>query len=133
SGPGVAAPEDAGTLQGRVLILNTVGLLSQAYQYADAVWIGGGFSRGIHNIIEPAVFGTPGFFGPNHHRFREAEALIRAGGARSMTAAESLRQALRDREGLDRMGRSAAEYVRGEAGATRRIMDYLFKWRSTSQ
>lgn len=117
----------------RVLILNTVGILNQAYQYADAVWIGGGFSRGIHNIIEPAVFGVPVFFGPNHHRFREADALIRAGGGRSLHTAERFRQALHDPEALGLMGRSASAYVRAESGATRKIMDYLFKWRSTSQ
>jgi 3-deoxy-D-manno-octulosonic-acid transferase len=64
----------------RVLILDTIGLLSSAYAYADAALVGGGFGhKGLHNIIEPCVFGIPVFFGPNHHRFHEARYLIDMG------------------------------------------------------
>ena len=63
----------------RILVLNTIGKLAAAYNYGEIAVIGGGFRDGIHNIIEPAAFGLPVFFGPNHHKFPEAQAMINAG------------------------------------------------------
>lgn len=55
-----------------VLILDTMGMLKYAYQYADLTYVGGGFGKGIHNILEPAVFNIPVLFGPKHHKANEA-------------------------------------------------------------
>ena len=62
----------------RVLILDTIGHLSAAYQHADYAMIGGGFSGSLHNILEAAAFGLPVFFGPHHQRFPEAQSFIDA-------------------------------------------------------
>ena len=60
----------------RVLIIDNIGMLSSAYKYAYIAAIGGGFGKGIHNILEPACWGIPVMFGPNHEKFREAVDLI---------------------------------------------------------
>ena len=39
----------------RVLILDTIGHLTSAYQYADYALVGGGFSGSLHNILEAAA------------------------------------------------------------------------------
>lgn len=65
--------------QCRVLIIDNVGNLNKVYQYASVVYIGGGFEKSIHNILEPAVFKIPVCFGPKFENFHEAESLIRAG------------------------------------------------------
>ena len=65
----------------KILIIDNIGLLSSLYSYADISYIGGGFGRGIHNILEAAVFGTPVIFGPKYKKFREAKELIKLGGA----------------------------------------------------
>lgn len=57
----------------QVMILDTIGHLTNAYQYADMAYVGGGFSGNLHNILEPAVFHIPVFFGPKHSRFPEAK------------------------------------------------------------
>jgi 3-deoxy-D-manno-octulosonic-acid transferase len=59
----------------KVLIIDNIGMLSRLYRYADLVYVGGGFNNGIHNILEPAVYGVPVFFGPKHQRFKEAHDL----------------------------------------------------------
>jgi len=64
-----------------VLIIDTIGVLSQLYQYAHLAFIGGAFGSGLHNILEAVVFGVPVFFGPRHAKFWEADALIKKGGA----------------------------------------------------
>lgn len=67
-----------------VLIINNIGILSYLYQYADIAIIGGGFGKGIHNILEAATFGVPVIFGPNFQKFTEAKDLIDLKGAFSI-------------------------------------------------
>ena len=62
--------------QSKVLIINTIGVLSQLYQYARFVYIGGGFGVNIHNIQEPVTFGCPVVFGPKYKSFKEAVDLV---------------------------------------------------------
>lgn len=63
----------------RILILDTIGHLTNAYNYAQVAFIGGGFSGKLHNILEPAVYGLPVLFGPEVHKFPEAELFISKG------------------------------------------------------
>ena len=63
-------------IKSRVLILDTIGQLSNAYHYGNIAYIGGGFSNSLHNILEPAVFGLPVIFGPKYERFPEAKKFI---------------------------------------------------------
>ncbi|MBK9109036.1 MAG: 3-deoxy-D-manno-octulosonic acid transferase [Saprospiraceae bacterium] len=63
----------------RVLILDQVGQLARIYKYATLAYVGGGFGKGIHNILEPASFGIPVCFGPNYHKFPEAKELLERG------------------------------------------------------
>lgn len=60
----------------KVLIIDNIGMLSMLYRYANIAIIGGGFGKGIHNILEPSVFGIPVIIGPNYKKFNEAIDLI---------------------------------------------------------
>ncbi|MCB0807291.1 MAG: 3-deoxy-D-manno-octulosonic acid transferase, partial [Bacteroidales bacterium] len=64
-----------------VLLIDGIGFLSSLYQYCDIAHIGGGFGKGIHNILEAVTFGKPVVFGPNYRKFNEAVELIQNGGA----------------------------------------------------
>jgi len=46
--------------QYRILIIDNIGMLSSLYKYGIIAYIGGGFGKGIHNILEPAAAGLPG-------------------------------------------------------------------------
>ena len=63
-----------------VLIIDTVGLLTKIYSYADIAYVGGGFATGLHNTLEPAVFGIPILIGPDYKGFNEAEKLVAENG-----------------------------------------------------
>ncbi|MFY7727904.1 MAG: 3-deoxy-D-manno-octulosonic acid transferase, partial [Flavobacterium sp.] len=64
-----------------VLVIDTIGLLTKIYSYADVAYVGGGFgTSGLHNILEPAAYGVPVVIGPNHKKFPEAKQLTDAGG-----------------------------------------------------
>jgi 3-deoxy-D-manno-octulosonic-acid transferase len=125
-GTGLWTEEPTSFAQHRVGIVNTIGQLAYLYKYADVVWIGGGFTRsGIHNVIEPAVFGKPVFFGPVYDRYREAVEMIAAGAACSVPDAESFFKVLQQKNALLQMGSNAEQYVHSQLGATATIMNYL--------
>lgn len=56
----------------KILVIDTIGMLSQIYQYATVAYVGGGFDDGIHNILEVLAHNVPVAFGPNYHKFVEA-------------------------------------------------------------
>jgi 3-deoxy-D-manno-octulosonic-acid transferase len=66
----------------QILVIDRMGLLSRIYRYGDVAVVGGGFGKGIHNILEAAVYGLPVMFGPNYHFFNEARELISEGAAK---------------------------------------------------
>ncbi|MCQ2345786.1 MAG: 3-deoxy-D-manno-octulosonic acid transferase [Paludibacteraceae bacterium] len=112
----------------RVLLLDTLGMLSSVYRYADVAYIGGGFGAGIHNTLEAAVYGIPVIFGPNYYKFREAKGLIAAGGACSIRKYAELRDALDAAlEHHVEMGAKSKIYVTEEQGATEMIYHDLFE------
>jgi 3-deoxy-D-manno-octulosonic-acid transferase len=68
----------------KVMIIDSIGILSHVYQYGKIAYIGGGFGIAIHNILEAATFGMPVIFGPKYHKFQEAVNLIKESGAFSI-------------------------------------------------
>lgn len=111
------------------LVVDTIGLLSTLYRYADIAYVGGGFGAGIHNTAEAAVYGVPVLFGPCHHKFREAQDLLSLGGAFEVRDRDDLEAVvgglLSDPHRLAKSGRASAEYIRQMSGATEQILVYI--------
>lgn len=110
----------------RVMIIDNIGMLSSAYRYAYGAVVGGGFGKGIHNILEPACWFIPVIFGPNHLKFREATDLIRLGGAASFKTYDDFERILNswinDRTQYKNAADAAGNYVKINAGATDQII-----------
>lgn len=108
-----------------VLILDTIGMLSSIYRHADFVLVGGGFKGALHNIIEPAVWGTHISFGPNISKFYEAKAAIQAGFATAIYDRRdwitTIQNLLQDPDKLKRIKRLSADYVSKQRTATKII------------
>ena len=112
----------------QVMVLDTIGLLSSIYRFGQVAYIGGGFGVGIHNTIEAAVYGVPVLFGPNYHHFREAQGLIDAGAARSISNYAELEEAIETSfANHEEIGKKAADYVQSELGATQKIFENIFE------
>ena len=113
----------------RVLIIDNIGILSSVYRYGAAAVVGGGFGKGIHNILEPASWGCPVLFGPNHHKFSEAAALIAAGGGFSFSDypgfSAILDQLLKDEKRLGEASAAARKFVSERLGATAIVLNKL--------
>ncbi|MDD5508251.1 MAG: glycosyltransferase N-terminal domain-containing protein [Bacteroidales bacterium] len=119
--------QGAEAVEASILVIDTMGMLSHLYRYATIVYVGGGFGKGIHNILEAAAFSKPILFGPNHRRFREADDLIRSGGAKCISSAEGLISAVQQLTGDPDLYRRSADaggqYVKTHTGATDKIID----------
>ncbi|MCB9246690.1 MAG: hypothetical protein H6606_09705 [Flavobacteriales bacterium] len=63
----------------RVLVLDVIGLLRRAYKSADLVFIGGGFSGNVHNVLEAAAVGMPILCGPKSDKFPEIQLMEQGG------------------------------------------------------
>jgi 3-deoxy-D-manno-octulosonic-acid transferase len=115
----------------RVLIIDNIGMLSSAYRYAYIAAIGGGFGKGIHNILEPACWGIPVVFGPNYEKFREAVDLIYSGAAKSFSTFDDFKQILdfwlNDEKIYTISAEMASKYVKDNTGATEFIIQEILK------
>jgi 3-deoxy-D-manno-octulosonic-acid transferase len=115
----------------RVIILDTRGELATVYRYAVVAFVGGTFVPiGGHNLLEPAIWGKPVFFGPHtDHCAQTADLLLRAGGGtRAKDGAElagHITAVLHDRSALQRMGRAAQQVVVDNKGALDRTMEFV--------
>ena len=74
-----------------LMILDTIGILTKVYSYADIAYVGGAFDKeGVHNVLEPAVFGIPIVIGPIFDKFIEAVELTDVGGCVAVPSAEAM-------------------------------------------
>ena len=117
--------------QTRVVIVNTIGQLSYLYRYGTIAYIGGGFGKGIHNILEAVTYGLPVIFGPTYQKFSEAVELALMGGAFPVQDDSELlftiHQQLQNPDLLKTTSSIAANYVMERVGATSMIMDKVCK------
>lgn len=113
----------------RVLIVDNMGLLSSMYRYAHVAYIGGGFGRGIHNILEAVTFGKPVVFGPNYHKFKEACDVISLGGGRTYENADQLATILDawlyDEASYQQASAVCSQYLHDNIGSTLKILSVV--------
>lgn len=113
----------------RVIVIDSIGLLSSVYRYGDVAYIGGGFGSGIHNILEAATFGLPVIFGPNYLKFKEAVDLISRGGAFSISNYNQLKSItetlLYDNEAREKASENCSRYVKENVGSTEIIINQI--------
>lgn len=113
----------------RILIINKIGILADLYKYADIAYIGGSFKQGIHNVIEPAIYGLPVMFGPVHNNSYEAKKLIKSGGAITINNSEEfyseIKKLVSDEIYRKAIGNNAQTYANRNSGGTVKIISYI--------
>lgn len=116
-----------GSFPCKVLIIDRVGLLNQLYRYAQVAYVGGGFGKGIHNTLEPAVYGIPIFFGPAIGRFREAKEMVAMSTAFIVESPEEWLKKWQEiiPSQLAEIKVKLSKYFNDNQGATAKIIDYL--------
>ncbi|MDZ4838659.1 MAG: glycosyltransferase N-terminal domain-containing protein [Bacteroidota bacterium] len=111
-----------------VLIIDIIGILSNSYQYSSYCFIGGGFGKGIHNTLEPAAFGKALIYGPNYHKFPEAEHFVEHRGGfafENYTQLVEIIKHLELKENMEVAKNVTGEYIVNNAHSTEKIMNWL--------
>lgn len=112
----------------RVMILDTIGMLSRVYHYGDLAYIGGGFGKSIHNTLEPAAHGLPILFGPKHQKFQEALTLKNQGGAFEVLSFVDFERYFidfQDKNVFNKAQKAVRSYLEANQGAAGRIVRAL--------
>jgi len=99
-----------------VLIIDSIGILSNIYKDGNLAYIGGGFGSGIHNILEAVAYGLPVMFGPNYQKFKEANKLIALVGAKEISNHSELETTILSFIDFD--SSISKNYIKNNAGAT---------------
>ena len=114
----------------KILIINNIGMLSRLFAYGDIAFIGGGFQKGgIHNILEPAVFGVPVVFGPIFEKFVEAKKLVELGYVFPVSdaagAKEIFEKLITNEQFRLTVGVWLSTFITTHTGATKMIIDEI--------
>nr|WP_314560589.1 glycosyltransferase N-terminal domain-containing protein [uncultured Capnocytophaga sp.] len=111
-----------------VLIIDTIGILTKVYSYADIAYVGGGMgTTGLHNVLEPAVFGIPVIIGKNYDKFNEAKELVALGGISSVNSKETfakvMNSLINSEDERNNIGRINQQYIANKQGATQSFLN----------
>ena len=113
----------------RVIIINTVGILADLYWKVKLAYIGGGFSSGVHNLMEPAVAGVPTIFGPNYKKFKEAIEILNEGAGKTIKKGSGFKEAIinyfNNDKNLIKSSRAAIKIINSHIGATKKILSHI--------
>ena len=116
----------------RIILVDSIGILFTLYYYANVAYVGGSFKQGIHNILEPAVYGIPVLFGPKIENSQEAKKLTELGGARIIKnkteAYRNFRSLFSNKEIREKMGNISLNYVTSNTGATEGILKEIYRF-----
>jgi 3-deoxy-D-manno-octulosonic-acid transferase len=114
----------------KIIIVDSIGVLSILYRYADVAFIGGSFKINVHNVLEAAVYGVPVLFGPKIDNSQEAKKLVEANGGIMIKDKNSFYRSLRklfsDDGLIKECGRKSYEFVHKNVGTTERIIKEIF-------
>ena len=113
-------------------IVDTIGILSKIYAYADISYVGGGMGNsGLHNILEPATFGSPIIIGKNYKNFPEAISLINLKGVYAVKNKKEFERIMlkftKDKNLRDLTSDITKNYIKNNKGATQHIIDVILK------
>lgn len=113
-----------------ILLIDCVGILTKIYSYATIAYVGGGMGdKGLHNTLEPAVFGIPVLVGKNYLRYQEATDLVFLGGIKSIDTSDAFENVfsdvLKNKDLQEKMGTINLNYIKSKAGATTKVMTKL--------
>ena len=115
----------------RIIIIDTIGVLSQIYWDGIIAYIGGGFSTGIHNVMEPAIARLPVIFGPQYDSFQEAIELIDLEGGWSINNNEEfyniVNKLINNEKMLLNASKAATDVIHNNIGAATRVVRAIIR------
>ena len=110
----------------RILIIDSVGLLAEIYKYAQLAYVGGSFKHGVHNVLEPAIYGIPVLYGPIHENSYEAIKLAENNGGLIVNNSSDILMVIESIINNENkrvlLGKKAEQYASRNTGATAKLL-----------
>jgi len=121
-----SAPEDV-----RILLIDSVGILAGLYHSAKMAYVGGAFTTGVHNILEPVAMGAAVAFGPKHDNSSEALQMLEQKLVNTVKNSAEFRKLLfdllADQEHCHELGQKSRAFIEAQAGAAELCVPLLMK------
>jgi len=115
-----------------IILVDTMGDLSSLYRYGDIAYVGGGFNAGVHNVLEPTVYGLPVIFGPAYLKSAEAKELVSISSAFSITTEDELKNIVAklasDETFMKTAATNAAQFVKHRLGGVDHVYNYIARY-----
>ena len=116
----------------RVVVVDGVGFLAELYKIGNIAYVGGAFSTGVHNVMEPSMMGLPAVFGPHYYNSPEAEAMVRLNCAFSGTNENDFylifKKLLSDKNYVNDTGLKAQKFINDNLGADKKYYDEISRF-----
>jgi 3-deoxy-D-manno-octulosonic-acid transferase len=112
----------------RIMIIDAIGYLASLYHYAQCAYVGGSFKQGVHNVMEPAIFGIPVLYGPIHKNSHEAVEFSKGNGGFVVKNSDSiLKHIYKFHKNNDErllFGQKAEKFALRNTGATEKLLTF---------
>jgi 3-deoxy-D-manno-octulosonic-acid transferase len=130
--PGARKFSEGSFSNASVLIIDNIGMLSSLYRYGTIAYVGGGFGKAVHNVLEPAAYSMPVIFGPANKKFYEIGLMKKEKIGFEISSSEELvstiRSLVEDQSKLSMLKAKISEFMKTNAGAVNKIMSDLKKY-----
>jgi 3-deoxy-D-manno-octulosonic-acid transferase len=114
------------TMNTRILLIDSVGILADLYKHAQIAFVGGSFEQGIHNVMEPAIYGIPIIYGPKHKNSYDAIQLLKNNGSLQITnqieAQEIFNKLIMDESYRIQLGKNALNFALSNTGVSDKLI-----------
>ncbi len=107
-----------------IILVDSIGVLSSIYHVSHLVYVGGGYTTGVHNVMEPCSNGSPSFFGPIHYNSPEALQLVDDQLSYPIKNSEDFQkklfELLDNPQKTKELGKKAKDYIESQCGASQK-------------
>ncbi len=119
-------------IDSNVVIVDTIGKLATLYEHSIFAYVGGGFSKGIHNIIEPLIHRNIVCIGPNHQSFEEAKTLSNLGAIEVINSPKEFVNSLKKvltlgRNDLEKKHNIATAFIQSHRYASEKVAEDIMR------
>lgn len=111
--------------QSQILIIDSIGILSKLYRYGTVNYVGGGFNKVVHSLLEPMAYGKPIVIGPNIEKSAEAQRFVKENWVTKIENAISFQHALQEYLYQDNTSKNEARaaYFESHLGSVSKIIN----------
>lgn len=110
---------------GSILIIDSIGMLSKLYRNGTINYVGGGFNKVVHSLLEPMAYGKPIIIGPNIEKSAEAQRFVKEKWVTQINNSIEFEHVLKEYLNIDNESKNKARetYFKAQTGSVSKIIN----------